>query len=49
MSIEERYPSKEEYLAKAQAAAEALVKGGYLLAADTASVMARIDAQWKLH
>ena len=47
-SVEERYPSREAYLAKASAVAAELVKGGYLLAADVPKVMARLEAQWKL-
>ena len=37
-SIEERYPSKEDYLRRVQQAAEALVQQGYLLAEDLTTV-----------
>jgi hypothetical protein len=47
-SVEERYPSKDAYLAKASAAADALVSSGYLLASDLPGVMARVEAQWKM-
>lgn len=46
-SVEERYPSREAYLAKASAAVEALVKGGYLLAGDAVPAMARMEAWLK--
>lgn len=46
LSLEERYLSREAYLAKASAAADALVKGRYLLAGDVPEAMARIEAQW---
>ncbi|MFN7977556.1 MAG: alpha/beta hydrolase domain-containing protein [Vicinamibacterales bacterium] len=45
-SIEERYPAKAAYTAVANEAAEALVKGGYLLRDDVAAVMTRVDAWW---
>ena len=38
LSIEERYPSKEDYLRRVQHAAEALVQQGYLLAEDLPTV-----------
>jgi Alpha/beta hydrolase domain len=37
-SIEERYPSKEDYLRRVKQAAEALVEQGYLLAEDLPTV-----------
>ena len=37
-SIEERYPSKEDYLRRVQQATEALVQQGYLLAEDVPTV-----------
>ena len=40
-SIAERYPSREEYMRKVEQAADALVRGGYLLAEDVATVVAR--------
>jgi hypothetical protein len=45
-SIEERYPSKDAYLALAREQAERLVKGGYLLPDDVANVMKRVEEQW---
>ena len=45
-SIAERYPSKEQYLALAQAQCERLVTGGYLLTADVPQVMKRIESEW---
>jgi Alpha/beta hydrolase domain len=45
-SVEERYPSKDAYLAKAAAVTDALVKSGYLLAGDAEGVRSRIDAHW---
>jgi hypothetical protein len=38
LSIEERYPSQEDYLRQVQQAAEALVQQGYLLAEDLSTV-----------
>lgn len=46
LSVEERYPTKDAYLAKASAVTEALVQARYLLPGDAASVMSRIDAHW---
>ena len=46
LSIAERYPTKERYLALAQAQCEKLVAGGYLLPADVPRVMKRMEAQW---
>lgn len=45
-SIEERYPSAERFLATSRAAADQLVKGGYLLAVDVEPMMARMKAHW---
>jgi hypothetical protein len=47
-SIEERYASREEYLARARAAAEALVEGRYLLAEDLPKVVERAAAHWDM-
>lgn len=47
-SIAERYPSVESYTAATRAAAEALVKGRYLLAEDVAGVMKRAADHWAL-
>ena len=44
MSVEERYASREAYLAKASAVADALVKGGYLLHGDVAPVVLRLES-----
>ncbi len=46
-SVAERYPSQAAYTEAARAAAEALVKGGYLLADDVPQVMRRMDQQWE--
>jgi len=46
LSIEERYSSKEDYLAKFTAAAEALAKEGFLLPQDVASLTRRGAAEW---
>ncbi len=46
LSVEERYPSKEAYLAQVTAVTDALVKGRYLLADDANGVRLRIDAHW---
>jgi Alpha/beta hydrolase domain len=45
-SIEERYPSRDRYLATARQVSERLVKGGYLLADDLPQVMKRMEAHW---
>ncbi len=47
-SVEERYASRAEYLAKAQAVADDLVTRGFLLAGDVASIVQRAGAQWDL-
>ncbi len=44
--VAERYPSREAYLAKAQAVCDELVKGGYLLIGDVPQVMRRMEQQW---
>ena len=46
-SVEERYPSREVYLAAAREVEERLVKAGYLLADDLLQVMKRMEEQWK--
>ena len=46
LSVEERYPSGEAYLAKASMTTDARVKIGYLLASDMAGTMSRIAVQW---
>jgi hypothetical protein len=45
-SVEERYPTKDAYLGKIRTAADALIAGRYLLAEDTAAIMARANAHW---
>lgn len=45
-SLEERYGSKERYLAQASTYCATLVEGGYLLAADVPRVMERVGEQW---
>jgi hypothetical protein len=46
LSVEERYPSKQAYLDRVQAAAGDLVKGRYLLERDVPLVVARASAEW---
>jgi len=45
-SIEERYGSREDYLAKVEQAAEALVKSGYLLIDDLPRILQRSSDTW---
>jgi Alpha/beta hydrolase domain len=45
-SIEERYRSQEDYLAKVEQAADALVKSGYLLVDDEPRILQRASDQW---
>ena len=45
-SVEERYPSRDAYLAAARQVEDALVKDRLLLADDVPSVMKRIEEQW---
>ena len=47
-SIAERYPSRDAYTRKVEQATDALVRGGYLLAEDVATVLARAAQQWGL-
>ena len=47
-SIEERYKSQEDYLAKIEQAADALVKAGYLLVDDEPRILQRAADQWDL-
>jgi hypothetical protein len=46
LSVAERYPSREAYLAKVKAAADDLVKGRYLLAEDVAPLVAHEALVW---
>ena len=45
-SIEERYASKEEYLAKVRTAAEALASERYILSEDVERIVGAADHQW---
>jgi len=45
-SIEERYRSREEYLTRVEQAADALVKGGYLLIDDEPRLLQRASDTW---
>jgi hypothetical protein len=47
-SIEERYRSQEDYLAKVEQAADALVKAGYLLVDDEPRILQRASDQWDI-
>ena len=47
-SIEERYRSQDDYLAKAEQAADALVKAGYLLVDDEPRILQRAGDQYDL-
>jgi Alpha/beta hydrolase domain len=47
-SIEERYPSKEDYLVRVKQAAEALVQQGYLLAEDLPTVTEQASQRYDL-
>ena len=47
-SIEERYRSRDEYLERAEQAADALVKAGYLLVDDEPRILQRAGDQWDL-
>jgi hypothetical protein len=47
-SIQERYPSREEYLNLVQKAAAPLVKDGYLLADDIPAIVKRAGEHWDL-
>jgi Alpha/beta hydrolase domain len=45
-SIEERYPSRDRYLELVSAAAREMVKQGYLLDEDVATIVKRADSHW---
>jgi len=47
-SIEERYHSREDYLARVEQAADALVKSGYLLIDDEPRILQRAGDTWDL-
>lgn len=46
LSIEERYQTRDQYLAQVRAAAAPLVKSGYLLADDVATIVQRASRHW---
>ncbi|MCU1258419.1 MAG: hypothetical protein JWO80_1304, partial [Bryobacterales bacterium] len=46
LSIEERYPDKQAYMEKVNAAAKKLVSAGYLLERDVPKVVERSSAEW---
>jgi len=46
LSIEERYPSRDQYLKRVQDAGASLVKDGYLLADDLPSIVKRAGEHW---
>jgi hypothetical protein len=48
LSIAERYASKDDYLARVRAAAQALVDARHMLAEDVDAVIARAARQWDL-
>ena len=45
-SIEERYASKDDYMAKIRAAIDALAAGGFLLPADRARLEKQAEVRW---
>jgi hypothetical protein len=47
-SIAERYPSRAEYLARAGAAARAVVAARYMLEEDVEAIVERAARQWDL-
>jgi hypothetical protein len=47
-SVEERYPSREQYLAQVEKAADALVARGYLLIDDVPRIVQRASDTWDL-
>jgi hypothetical protein len=47
LSIEERYPSQQEYLSKIEAAAHDLAKQRFLLEVDIPQVVARAKQRWE--
>jgi len=47
-SIEERYRSQGDYLARVEQAADALVKAGYLLVDDEPRILQRAGDQWEI-
>ncbi len=47
LSIEERYPSRQDYLGRVSEAALALAADGYLLNEDVASLIRQADSHWR--
>jgi hypothetical protein len=47
-AIDERYPTREQYLTLVQEAAAALVKDRYLLTDDLAAIVKRAGEHWDL-
>jgi Alpha/beta hydrolase domain len=45
-SIEERYPGRQEYLAKVKAAAHSLEREGYLLESDIPAILTKAGSEW---
>jgi hypothetical protein len=48
LSVEERYPGRDEYLAKFEQAAKSLASQGYLLPSDVPELVKRGGAEWDL-
>ena len=48
LSIQERYPSREQYLKLVQEAAASLVKNGYLLTDDVPAIVKHAGDHWDL-
>lgn len=46
LSVAERYPTHDAYIARVKQVADRLVKGGYLLADDVPQVMKRAEEHW---
>ena len=46
-SVDERYSSRDKYLAAVEKVADGLVKGGYVLAEDKAQLMKRAEDEWE--
>ena len=45
--VDERYSSRDAYLAAVEKVADGLVKGGYVLAEDKAQLMKRAEDEWE--
>jgi hypothetical protein len=46
-SVDERYSSRDKYLAAVEKVADGLVKGGYVLAEDKPQLMKRAEDEWE--